>query len=65
MRVYANICAGCREKLEKLYHLREEAVPFEKVAQCKLCGRGHYYTRVSYDPERDSKKGGARDEAFG
>ena len=57
MRIYANLCAECREKLEKLYHLREEPVTVEKVARCKLCGRGHYYTRVSYEPGRDSKKG--------
>lgn len=65
MRVYANLCAGCREKLEKLYHLRDEPVPFEKVAQCRLCGQGHYYTRVSYDPVVDNVKGGARDDCFG
>lgn len=59
-RVYMNICAECREKLEKLYHLREESAPFEKVAQCKLCGQGHYYTRVSYVPAKDSRKSGYR-----
>lgn len=59
-RVYMNICAACREKLEKLYHLRDETVPFEKVAQCRLCGRGHYYTRVSYVPAKDSRKSGYR-----
>ena len=59
-RVYANLCQECREKLEQLYFLREEPRPYEKVAVCKLCGRSHFYSRVSYVPAKDSKRGGYR-----
>lgn len=53
-RIYLNLCQECREKLGKLYRLREEEQKYERVANCKFCGFHGYYDRVSYDPVTDN-----------
>lgn len=59
-RVYADICPGCREKLERLYFLRDERRRYEKPAVCVFCSGRGFFDRVSYVPAKDSKRGGYR-----
>lgn len=59
-RVYANLCPTCRDKLERLYFLRDEQSQYEGAASCQLCGWVGLLDRVSYVPARDSIRGGYR-----
>ncbi|MBP3672886.1 MAG: hypothetical protein J6J18_03550 [Oscillospiraceae bacterium] len=59
-RIYENLCYSCREKLGKLYQLRDEEQKHERIAVCKLCGSCGYYDRISYDPLTDGLKGRGR-----
>lgn len=58
-RVHTRVCGTCREKLERLYYLRDEPGS-GAAAHCALCSFTGFIDAVSYAPRKDSKKGGCR-----
>ena len=53
-RVRTKVCGTCREKLERLYYLRDEPGS-GKAARCALCSFTGFIDSVSYAPRKDSK----------